>query len=133
MVDFFTVYSYKRLMSKWPWYEQLMDDVEAAVLEYTETPQCLQRHTEKYGGAHESTESVEGSERLATRYVGRENRPASQQASPYGVYSDYETCSVERRVCGIEDCAFNVEIAISGIRRTMVEPATQLGDCSLDN
>lgn len=120
-------------MSKWPWYEQLMDDVEAAVLEYAQTPQCLSRHTKKYGGAHESAESVEGSRRLATRYVGRENRPASQQVEPYGVYSDYETCSVERRVCGIEDCMFSVEIAINGIRSSMVEPATQLGDCSLDD
>ncbi|HMS23819.1 MAG TPA: hypothetical protein PKB09_03360 [Candidatus Saccharibacteria bacterium] len=120
-------------MDEWPWYEQLMDDVEAAVLEYTETPQCLQRHTEKYGSAHESAKSVEESERLATRFVGRENRPPYQQVEHYGVYSDYETCSVERRVCGIKDCAFSLEIALNGIRRNMVEPATQLGDCSIDN
>ena len=133
VIDFFKFTDIKRAMDDWPWYEKLMSDVEAEVVEYANTPQCLQRHANKYGGAHESSEGVEGSERLATRFVGRENRPSYQQVEHYGVYSDYETCNLERRVCGIEDCAFSLEIALNGIRRNMVEPATQLGECSIDN
>ncbi len=114
------------------WYEKLMDDVDAAMLEEAETPQCLQRYADKYDGVNDRAEVVEGSRHSATRYVGRENKPGWQPDCPYGVDSDYETCDVETRVCEIDACKFSVVVALTGIRRNMIEPATQLGDCLFD-